>query len=93
MDPQSDPVRQFFIENALFWFEQFHIDVLRLDAIHGIFDFGAFHILAELENQVQLAGKRLGRELHLIAESDLNDARVLLPARKGRIRIVCAVER
>ena len=81
--PQSDPVRRFFIENALFWFEHFHIDVLRLDAIHGIFDFGAFHILAELENQVQLASKRLGRSLHLVAESDLNDARILLPSEKG----------
>jgi maltooligosyltrehalose trehalohydrolase len=81
--PQSGPVRQFFIENALFWFEQYHIDVLRLDAIHGIYDFGAFHILAELENQIQVAAKRLGRNICLVAESDLNDARVLLPREKG----------
>ena len=81
--PESGSVRCFFIQNALFWFEQFHIDVLRLDAIHGIFDFGALHILEELEDQVELAGKRLGRELCLIAESDLNDARVLLPRHKG----------
>ncbi len=81
--PQCGPVRQYFIENAIYWFEKYHIDVLRLDAIHGIFDFGAFHILAELENQVQLASKRLGRELHLVAESDLNDARILLPGEKG----------
>ena len=81
--PQSGPVRQFFIENALYWFEQYHIDVLRLDAIHAIYDFGAVHILAELENQIQLAGKRLGRDICLVAESDLNDARVLLPSEKG----------
>ena len=81
--PESNPVRQFFIENALYWFEQYHIDVLRLDAIHGIFDFGAFHILAEMENQVELAGNRLGRNLSLIAESDLNDARILLSGEKG----------
>ncbi len=81
--PDSDPVRQFFIDNAIYWFEQYHIDVLRLDAIHGIYDFGAFHILAELETQVQLTGKRLGRKLSLIAESNLNDARVLLPCEKG----------
>jgi maltooligosyltrehalose trehalohydrolase len=80
---QSGPVRQFFIENALYWFEQYHIDVLRLDAIHGIYDFGAIHILAELESQVQLAGKRLRRNICLVAESDLNDARVLLPGEKG----------
>ncbi len=81
--PHSDHVRQFFIENAIYWFDKYHIDALRLDAIHGIYDFGAFHILAELENQVQLAGKQLGRDLCLIAESDLNDARVLLPSEKG----------
>jgi maltooligosyltrehalose trehalohydrolase len=80
---ESGPVRQFFIDNAIYWFEQYHIDILRLDAIHGIFDFGAFHILAELEKQVELAGKRLGREIRLVAESDLNDARVLLPSEKG----------
>ena len=79
----SDPVRRYFIENALFWLEQFHIDVLRLDAIHGIFDFGAYHILAELEDQVELAAKRAGRDFHLIAESDLNDARVLRPREQG----------
>jgi maltooligosyltrehalose trehalohydrolase len=81
--PQSDPVRRFFIENALFWFEQFHVDVLRLDAIHGIHDLGATHILAELQNQVQLLGERLGRDLYLVAESNLNDAKILLPGEKG----------
>lgn len=81
--PDSDPVRQFFIENAIYWFEQYHIDILRLDAIHGIFDFGACHILAELEIQVRLAGKRLARDLCLIAESDLNDSRVLRLCEKG----------
>jgi maltooligosyltrehalose trehalohydrolase len=81
--PQSGPVRRFFIENALFWFEQYHIDVLRLDAIHAIFDFGAFHFLAELEREVELAGQELGRDLRLVAESNLNDARVLLPRDKG----------
>jgi maltooligosyltrehalose trehalohydrolase len=80
---ESDPVRRYFIENALFWFEQFHVDVLRLDAIHGIFDFGAYHILAELEDRAQWAAKSLGRDVHLIAESDLNDARVLQPREQG----------
>ncbi len=80
---ESDPVRRYFIESALFWFEQFHVDVLRLDAIHGIFDFGACHILAELEDRAQWAAKSLGRDVHLIAESDLNDARVLQPREQG----------
>jgi maltooligosyltrehalose trehalohydrolase len=74
---QSEGVRKFFIENAIQWFEKFHIDVLRLDAIHGIFDFSASPFLAELQEHVAEAGKRLGRELILVAESDLNDAKVL----------------
>jgi maltooligosyltrehalose trehalohydrolase len=82
-DAQSDPVRRFFIENALYWLKEFHFDALRLDAIHGIFDFSARHVLAELQDEVRALATRLGREIHLIAESDLNDARILLPHEKG----------
>ncbi len=81
--PESGPVRRYFIENAIYWFEKFHVDSLRLDAIHGIFDFSARHILAELEDEVRLASRRLGRDLCLIAESDLNDSRILLPGERG----------
>ena len=73
----SDPVRHFFIQNAMHWLENYHLDVLRLDAVHGIFDFGATHFLAELQQAVKALGERLGRKLHLIAESDLNDSRLL----------------
>lgn len=73
----SDDVRRFFIENALYWLEDYHFDALRLDAIHGIFDFGARHFLAELKSAVDDLSHRLGRPLHLIAESDLNDSRIL----------------
>src|SRR4029077_9842123 len=69
----SDQVRQFFIQNALYWLENFHIDALRLDAIHGIFDASAVPFLAELANEVSALSARVGRKLHLIAESDLND--------------------
>jgi len=79
----SDEVRRFFIENALYWLEDYHFDALRLDAIHGIFDFGARHFLAELEAAVNSLSKRLGRQIHLIAESDLNDARVLHAPEQG----------
>src|SRR5579862_2628933 len=82
-DAQSDSVRRFFIENALYWLKEFHFDALRLDAIHGIFDFSARHILKELQDEVRALATRLGREIHLIAESDLNDARILLPHEKG----------
>jgi maltooligosyltrehalose trehalohydrolase len=79
----NGPVRHFFIANALYWLEEYHIDVLRLDAVHGIFDFGAWHFLAELQQEVKTLGERLGRKLHLIAESDLNDSRLLKPPAQG----------
>ena len=79
----SDEVRRFFIENALYWIENFHIDALRLDAIHGIFDASAFPFLAQLSAEVASLSARIGRKIHLIAESDLNDARVLRPVAVG----------
>jgi maltooligosyltrehalose trehalohydrolase len=79
----SDDVRRFFIENALYWLEDYHFDALRLDAIHGIFDFGARHFLAELKSAVADLSKRLGRQIHLIAESDLNDSRILHDPERG----------
>jgi len=81
--PGSDGVRRFFIENALYWLNEFHIDALRLDAIHGIFDFSAWHILAELGEQVHREAAILGRKAWIIAESDLNDVRVIKPLSEG----------
>jgi len=75
--PDSDEVRHFFIENALYWLENFHIDVLRLDAIHGIHDASAIPFLAELSREVDAFAARAGRTISLVAESDLNDSRVL----------------
>ena len=79
----SDQVRRFFIENALYWFQDYHFDALRLDAVHGIYDFGARHFLAELKSAVAELSERLGRPLHLIAESDLNDSRILRDPEHG----------
>ena len=59
--PGSDGVRRFFIDNALYWLTEYHIDALRLDAIHGIYDFSAFHILAELSDRFHQEAARLGR--------------------------------
>jgi maltooligosyltrehalose trehalohydrolase len=73
----SDGVRHFFISNALYWLENFHIDALRLDAIHGIFDASAIPFLADLSKEVDAFAARVGRHIFLVAESDLNDARVL----------------
>lgn len=76
---QSDHVRHFFIESALYWLEYFHIDALRLDAVHSIYDASANPFLAELSNEVQELSERLDRKIVLVAESDLNDARMALP--------------
>ncbi len=81
--PDSDPVRRFFIDNALYWAERFRIDAFRLDAVHGIFDFGANHFLAQLQAEVRALADRLGRPIHVIAESNLNDSRLLHSAAQG----------
>ena len=75
--PESDEVRRFFIENALYWVTEFRIDALRLDAVHGIFDFSALHFLQELACAVNAQAERLNRRIYVIAESDLNDARLV----------------
>ena len=77
--PDSDEVRRYVIENALHWVTEYHVDGLRLDAIHGIYDFGAEHVLAELTRTVQAQAAELGRHVVLIAESDLNDPKVVRP--------------
>ncbi len=81
--PHSDPVRQFVIGNALYWVTEYHVDALRLDAIHGIYDFSARHVLQELAEVVHQEGNRSGRPIYVIAESDLNDTRVITPAAVG----------
>jgi maltooligosyltrehalose trehalohydrolase len=79
----SDEVRNFFIENALYWFRQYHIDGLRLDAVHGIYDFSAKPFLQELSEKAAVLSEEAGRTFYLIAESDLNDVRVLNPPEQG----------
>lgn len=81
--PGSDGVRAYFIGNALYWLAEYHLDALRLDAVHGIFDFSARHILDELNAAVQDLAPRLGRPVYVIAESDLNDSRLLRPRSAG----------
>ena len=81
--PHSDEVRRFFIENALYWITEFHIDALRLDAVHAIRDFSARPFLEELAQAVHLKSADLGRRVYLIAESALNDTRLIRPAELG----------
>ena len=75
--PDSDEVKRFFIENALSWITEFRLDGLRLDAVHGIFDFSARHFLQELASAVHEQAERLNRRIYVIAESDLNDVRLV----------------
>jgi maltooligosyltrehalose trehalohydrolase len=80
---ESDGVRRYFVDNALYWLTEYHVDALRLDAIHGIFDFSARHILEELAGAFHKQAECLGRSAWLIAESDLNDSRVIRPPAQG----------
>ncbi|HEX4241208.1 MAG TPA: malto-oligosyltrehalose trehalohydrolase [Steroidobacteraceae bacterium] len=81
--PLSDGVRRFVIDNALMWLRDYGFDGLRLDAVHAIFSFGAVHVLEELACEVKRLGRELDREFVLIAESDLNDPRLVRPVQRG----------
>ena len=75
--PGSDEVRRFVIDNALMWLRDYHCDGLRLDAVHAIVDQSATHILEALAIEVNALAAHLRRPLFLIAESDLNDPRLV----------------
>ena len=77
--PYSDAVRHFFIQNAIHWLEYYHIDGLRLDATHALFDFSARPFLTELSQRVAMWANRAGRQVHLIAENDQSDRMLTLP--------------
>jgi maltooligosyltrehalose trehalohydrolase len=79
----SDEVRRFFCDNALMWMRDYHIDGLRLDAVHEYIDRSAVHFMEQLSTEVEELSTKLGRRLVLIAESDLNDPRVLKPVEYG----------
>lgn len=81
--PQSDFVRRYFIENALQWVVEFHFDALRLDALHAIIDTSARPFVEDLAHAVHDQAERQGRGIHLIAESDRNDPRFILPPERG----------
>jgi maltooligosyltrehalose trehalohydrolase len=77
--PGSDGVRAYLSANVHHWFSRYHIDALRLDAVHAIIDISARPFLAELARQTRTWAGQLGRSLHLFAESDLNASRVVRP--------------
>jgi maltooligosyltrehalose trehalohydrolase len=83
-DAGCDGVRRYFIENALMWLRDFHIDALRMDAVHAIKDFGPKHILREIKEYTAELDKATGKRHYLIVECDLNDPRFIDPvARSG----------
>jgi maltooligosyltrehalose trehalohydrolase len=79
----SEGARRFFCDNALMWLRDYHFDGLRLDAVHAIIDTSAIHILEQLACEVAELETQLGRNLYLIAESDLNDPRIIRPREIG----------
>jgi maltooligosyltrehalose trehalohydrolase len=79
----SDGVREYFSENIIYWMEQYHVDALRCDAIHAIYDNGAIHFWELASNKVRDLENKTGRCYYLIAESDLNSPRVVKSPGQG----------
>src|SRR5690554_178530 len=82
-DAYCGPVRNFFLQNAIGWLRDFHIDGLRLDAVHAIVDNSPVHLLKELRMQVDELERDTGRKYCLIAESDMNDIKIISDYSKG----------
>jgi len=82
-DRDSDEVRRFFCDNALMWLRDYRVDGLRIDAVHAIFDASAIHFLEQLGAEVVELEAELGRHLIVIAESDLNQPRIVTPREAG----------
>jgi maltooligosyltrehalose trehalohydrolase len=82
-DAWSDGVKNYFLENAEMWLDEFHIDGLRLDAVHAFKDYSADHFVKQLKERALEVEKRTGRTKLLIAEIDLNDTRYLQEREKG----------
>ncbi|HEY32060.1 MAG TPA: malto-oligosyltrehalose trehalohydrolase [Dehalococcoidia bacterium] len=81
--PHSDEVRRFFIENAIHWLTEFHIDALRLDALHAILDISSYPFIEELAESFHKQVEKLGRKAYLIGESTANDARLIKSKESG----------
>jgi maltooligosyltrehalose trehalohydrolase len=82
-DAWCDGVRNYFIQNALMWLDEYHVDALRLDAVHAIWDFSALHFTRELKEAVESLAQQCGKKKVLIAEIDLNNPRYIDPQGLG----------
>ena len=85
--PGSDEVRRFIIDNAMMWLRDYHLDGLRLDAVHALVDQRATPLLEELSIEVENLGAQLGKPLFAVAESDLNDPRMVEPREAGGLGV------
>jgi maltooligosyltrehalose trehalohydrolase len=81
--PGCAPVRRFILDNARMWLHDYHVDGLRLDAVHALVDHSPKHLLQELAEETDALSAFLGRPLSLIAESDLNDPTLITPREAG----------
>ncbi len=81
--PDSDPVRRLVIDNAVMWARDYRVDGLRLDAVHAIYDMEAYHVLEEIQREVQRVAQATQRAIHVIAESNLNNRRLTDPVDRG----------
>lgn len=81
--PGADEVRRFLVDNAVMWLRDYHLDGLRLDAVHALADRSAVHLLEQLSSEVRRLSAGQGRPLWLVAESDLNDPRFVRPPELG----------
>ena len=81
--PGSDEVRRWIIESALRWLSDFHVDALRLDAVHALADDRPVHLLTQLSNRIAALSSTIGRPLSLVAETDLNDVVSVTPTADG----------
>ncbi len=86
-DAGAHQVRRFFCDNALMWLRDFHLDGLRIDAVHAFVDRSAIHFLEQLAEEVENLKAATGRNLVLIGESDLNDPRLVTPRESGGLGI------
>jgi maltooligosyltrehalose trehalohydrolase len=82
-DEESFEVRRWVVDNALMWLRDFHVDALRLDAVHALVDDSSPHLLAELSREVDALAVAQRRPLSLVAESDLNQPSTVLPVEAG----------
>ncbi|WP_236572024.1 malto-oligosyltrehalose synthase [Janibacter melonis] len=81
--PRADEVRRYLVDHSLMWLRDFHVDALRLDAVHALVDESAVHVLEQLAEAVDDLADELGRELLLVAESDRNDPATVVPRSAG----------